>query len=93
MQDHDGPIQQFREENRRLKDCLDVALNTVALCKEEIQQLKDEIALLKGQKPRPKIPPSTLEGPKDPGKKKDKTPSVSLFRLHKNTVVISWILT
>ena len=29
---------------------------------EEVQRLKDEIAILKGQKPRPKIPPSILEG-------------------------------
>ena len=93
MQDHDGPIQQLMEKNRRLKDCLDVALNTVALCKEEIQRLKDEIAILKGQKPRPKIPPSTLEGPKDPGKKKDKTPrgkhprckKTSLLTIHERT--------
>ena len=28
----------------------------------QIQQLRDEIAILKGQKPRPKIPPSSLEG-------------------------------
>ncbi|MEA2038737.1 MAG: transposase, partial [Thermodesulfobacteriota bacterium] len=28
---------------------------------EEIQQLKDEIARLKGQKPKPKIKPSNLE--------------------------------
>jgi len=35
---------------------------------EEIQMLKDEIARLKGQKPKPKIRPSNLE--KDPKKKK-----------------------
>ena len=35
---------------------------------EEIQLLKDEIARLKGQKPKPKIRPSNLE--KDPKKKK-----------------------
>jgi hypothetical protein len=53
---------QLIEENRRLKDRLDIALNTIALLKEEVQQLKDEIAVLKGQKPRPRIPPSSLEG-------------------------------
>jgi hypothetical protein len=73
MQNYDELIQQLREENRRLKDCLDVALNTIAFLKEEVQQLKDEIATLKGQKPRPKIPPSTLEGPKDPDKQKNST--------------------
>jgi hypothetical protein len=39
---------------------------------EEIQRLKDEIARLKGEKPRPKIKPSTLEkSPKEEGDKKD----------------------
>ena len=71
MQNYDDLIRkiteqntQLIEENRRLKDRLDVALNTIALQAEEIQRLKDEIAILKGQKPRPKIPPSVLEGPK-----------------------------
>ena len=32
------------------------------LAKEQIQALRDEIAILKGQKPRPKIPKSNLEG-------------------------------
>jgi len=63
MQNKDDLIEQLTEENRRLKDRLDIALNTLALMQETIQQLKDEIAVLKGQKPRPKIPPSTLEGP------------------------------
>ena len=38
---------------------------------EEVQRLKDEIAILKGQKPRPKIPPSILEGSKKQGKAND----------------------
>lgn len=65
---------QLIEENRRLKDRLDIALNTLALQQEEIKQLKDEIATLKGQKPRPKIPPSALEGShsKDKQNNKDK---------------------
>ena len=43
---------------------------TIKLLEEEIQQLKDEIARLKGQKPKPKIRPSTLEkAPKDQRKK------------------------
>ena len=29
--------------------------------KENVQLLKDEIAVLKGQKPRPKIPPNKLD--------------------------------
>ena len=44
------------------------------LAKEQIQALRDEIAILKGQKPRPTIPKSTLEGkdqPKEEGKKEN----------------------
>jgi len=63
---------QLIEENRRLKDHLDIALNTIELLKEEVQQLKDEIAVLKGQKPRPKIPPSALEGSHSKDKQNDK---------------------
>lgn len=63
---------QLIEENRRLKDSLDIALNTTALLKEEVQQLKDEIAVLKGQKPRPKIPPSALEGTQSKDKQNNK---------------------
>ena len=33
---------------------------------ETVQQLRDEIAILKGQKPRPTIAPSTLEPPPKP---------------------------
>jgi phage shock protein A len=33
---------------------------------EKVQQLRDEIAILKGQKPRPTIAPSTLEQPPPP---------------------------
>lgn len=39
---------------------------------EQIQALKDEIAILKGQKPRPKIKPSTLGKNPDKDDKKDK---------------------
>jgi hypothetical protein len=65
------------EENRQLRDQLDLSLNTVALQKEEIQNLKDEISVLKGQKPRPKIPPSNLEGPKSKGNNQNKNPKMS----------------
>jgi hypothetical protein len=41
--------------------------------REQIQQLRDEIARLKGEKPRPKIKPSTLEKPPRE-KKKGKRP-------------------
>jgi len=79
MQNYDDLIRrlteqntQLIEENRRLKDRLDIALNTIALLKEEVQQLKDEIAVLKGQKPRPKIPPSALEGAKSKEKENNR---------------------
>ena len=38
---------------------------TIQLQGEEIQLLKDEIARLKGQKPKPKIRPSKLEKARD----------------------------
>ena len=40
--------------------------------REQIQLLKDEIAILKGQKPRPKIPPNRLEKDKSDASAKDK---------------------
>lgn len=56
---------------------IDELTNEVALLKEENYQLKDEIAILKGQKPRPKIPPSSLEGPKSKDKNQNKNPKMS----------------
>jgi hypothetical protein len=38
----------------------------IAKLEETVQQLRDEIAILKGQKPRPKIAPSQLEQPASP---------------------------
>ena len=57
-------IQQLSSENLQLRQIIDEMANTLAMHKELIQQLRDEIANLKGQKPKPKIPPSKLEGPK-----------------------------
>ena len=65
-------MQNYEEIIRRLTDRLDIALNTIVLLREEVQQLKDEIAVLKGQKPRPKIPPSSLEGAHSKDKQNDK---------------------
>jgi hypothetical protein len=56
-------IQQLSEENLRLRQIIDEVTNKLAIQQELIQQLRDEIANLKGQKPKPKIPPSKLEGP------------------------------
>ena len=72
MANYDDLIQRLTEENRWLKARLDIALNTIALQQEEIRQLKDEIAILKGQKPRPKIPPSALEGAASKDKQNNK---------------------
>lgn len=47
-------------------------LETLNLLYEENQNLKDEIARLKGEKARPEIKPSTLESPKRKKSKKDK---------------------
>ena len=60
------------EENKQLKARLDEALNAIAFQAEEIRRLKDEIARLKGQKSRPKIPPSALEGAQSMDKQSDK---------------------
>ena len=68
-------IQRQAEQIQQLLQQVDVLTNTVVMLKEENQQLRDEIAFLKGQKPRPKIPPSKLEGAKS--KEKDAKPSVS----------------
>ena len=67
-------ISRQAEQIQQLLIRVDELMNSVALLKEENQKLKDEIAFLKGQKPRPKIPPSTLEGPK--GKDKEKKPRI-----------------
>ncbi len=62
-------IRQLSDDNRQLSDnifqlrqVIDEMANTLAMQKELIQQLRDEIARLKGQKPKPDIKPSKLEG-------------------------------
>ena len=42
---------------------IDAQQQRIQLLEETVQQLRDEIAILKGQKPRPKIAPSQLEKP------------------------------
>src|SRR2546421_3755953 len=48
---------------------IDTQQQRLAQLEETVQQLRDEIAVLKGQQPRPKIAPSRLETPppKPPG--------------------------
>lgn len=55
-------INELIEHNRLLLQHIDKLTNEVTMQKELIQELRDEIAILKGQKPKPKIPPSKLEG-------------------------------
>jgi hypothetical protein len=42
---------------------IDAQQQRLAFLEEEVQKLRDEIAILKGQKPRPTITPSRLESP------------------------------
>jgi hypothetical protein len=54
---------------------IDLLIRRVTQLEETVQQLRDEIAVLKGQKPKPKIAPSRLESPPprpplEPGQKR-----------------------
>lgn len=69
-------------------------LEAIAHQQEQIQVLKDEIARLNGQHPRPKIRPSTLERkPKQKRKKKDKRPGsarrskLGVLEIHETKVI------
>ena len=62
--DAEGIISELLDETSELRRVNEQMVNTLAFNKEVIQQLKDEIARLKGQKPKPDIRPSNLEGPK-----------------------------
>src|SRR5947209_2614872 len=57
-------------ERTPLVECLLALIDTqqqrIHQLEETVQQLRDEIAVLKGQKPRPKIAPSQLETPPQP---------------------------
>ena len=54
----------LKEQAKRLEE----QANVIARLLETNQQLRDEIAMLKGQKPKPKIPSSSLEGPQSKDK-------------------------
>jgi len=69
-------ISQQENQIQELLIRVDKLTNAVALLKEENQTLRDEIANLKKQKPRPKIPPSSLEGSKSGDKKGKSKPSM-----------------
>jgi hypothetical protein len=55
-------IQILLAENLKLRQTIEEIANALAMQKELIQQLRDEIAKLKGLKPQPDIRPSRLEG-------------------------------
>lgn len=69
-------------------------LDLILQQQEEIALLKDEIALLKGLKPRPQIAPSTLETPPPPPRPldqkrpgSDKRPKTAQLTIHREEVV------
>jgi Transposase IS66 family len=49
------------DEIHQLRQEIDILTNKLAFALELMQQLRDENAVLKGQKPKPKFPPSKLE--------------------------------
>ena len=80
-------IRQLSDENFQLRQIIDEMANTLAIQKELIQQLRDEIANLKGQKPRPKITPSKLEGQ---NRKSDWHKRIGPHDNQRKTVLFSW---
>lgn len=68
------PIQatlSLADENQLLRQEIDILTNKLVFLGELVQQLRDEIAILKGQKPRPKFPPSKLESKQSSGDQPD----------------------
>jgi hypothetical protein len=57
-------IHQLRQEN-------DILTNKIVFLVELVQQLRDEIAVIKGQKPKPQFPPSKLESKQNSGDNSD----------------------
>ena len=83
-------IAKIPEEERTPLVC--ALLEIIQFQQEQILELKDEIARLKGQKPRPKIRPSTLE--KAPASKRSgskKRPGSSkrskIFTIHETVIL------
>lgn len=70
--------EQLDAENKQLVAKIEEYAGIILRLRENVQILKDEIAVLKGQKPRPKIPPNKLENDKSgsagSGKDKGKRP-------------------
>lgn len=64
IEQQDLIIEQYRQAQISRDDEFDKLINAMAFLKELLQQYRDEIAILKGQKPKPKISPGRLEGQK-----------------------------
>ena len=89
VQQLSNTTQRLLDENRKLHQTVDETANTLAMQKELIQQLRDEIARLKGQKPKPKIPPSKLEGPSS---KPDWRKRIGPYNRQENRIAFSlWV--
>lgn len=86
LKSESAQLRKIIEENNTVIDRL---TNSMAFQNELIQQLRDEIAVLKGQKPKPKIPPSKLEGTKSKTKWHERFKRV--LNQEKSIVFASWI--
>jgi hypothetical protein len=85
----DDLIRQFSDERLQLRQVIDEMANKLTMQKELIQQLRDEIARLKGQKPKPDIKPSKLEGQ---NRKPDWHKRIGLHDGQRKTVLFSlWV--
>jgi hypothetical protein len=54
-------IEKLTSNNAELTSKIEEYAGMILALRESVQVLKDEIAVLKGQKPRPKIPPNKLD--------------------------------
>jgi hypothetical protein len=82
-------IHQLSDNIFQLHQVIDEMANTLAMQKELIQQLRDEIARLKGQKPKPDIKPSKLEGQ---NRKPDWHKRIGPHDGHRKTILFSlWV--
>ena len=86
LKDESAQLRKILEENNTVIDRL---TNSMAFQNELIQQLRDEIATLKGQKPKPKIPPSKLEGTKSKTKWHERFKKIP--KSEKSIVFASWV--
>jgi hypothetical protein len=84
IQEMANTIQEMANTIQEMSNRIDQLTNILATQKELIQQLRDEIARLKGHKPKPKIPSSKLEGP---GSKPDWRKHITLHTNQKKSML------